>query len=376
MDVTEEGELLGYGSVYYHPKVAANVLSFYNMSRRFKSMTFNNRERNAFLVMRDDGSFIEFVPSSEGLYYYDSNNSINRIKQSPQRTMIVEAVEEIKRKYTKREIEQADRVRRLYVILGRPSRESFEMIIKKGRILNNPVTVSDYRNAENICGKDLGALKGKTVRQKPSHVVVETRNSPVDKQMIVLSVDLMHFLGVTFLVTVSRNVRFITAAMLLDRKKKTIWNSLRHVINVYRSKGHTIEEVELIEREHEIHTILADNEFELLRQDIEEYGPKVNISSKEEHVPEVEHQNRVIKERARGIIQTLPYRYIPKKMKLVLIQYIVFWLNLIPKDGQEYSPKEIICGEQKIDYKVLCKIPFGAYVQVHDDLEVTSTMQP
>jgi hypothetical protein len=38
-----------------NPKVAANVLSFFNMSRRFKAVTFDNREKNAFLIMRDDG---------------------------------------------------------------------------------------------------------------------------------------------------------------------------------------------------------------------------------------------------------------------------------------------------------------------------------
>ncbi len=90
--------------------------------------------------------------------------------------------------------------------------------------------------------------------------------------------------------TVLRDVRFITATTLVDRKKKTIWSALKQVINLYQSKGHTVEEVEFIERECKIHTILADNEFELLRWDIEKHRSRVNISSKEEHVPEVECQ--------------------------------------------------------------------------------------
>jgi hypothetical protein len=36
-------------------------------------------------------------------------------------------------------------------------------MIKKGKILNNPVTVTDFWNAKIIYGKDLGAVKGKTV---------------------------------------------------------------------------------------------------------------------------------------------------------------------------------------------------------------------
>jgi hypothetical protein len=62
-------------------------------------------------------------------------------------------------------------------------------------------------------------------------------------------------------------------------------------------------------------------------------------------------------------------------MRIALIHYIIFWLNKIPKEGQDESPREMIMGEQKLDYKMICKIPFGAYAQVHDDREVTNTMK-
>jgi hypothetical protein len=38
-------------------------------------------------------------------------------------------------------------------------------------------------------------------------------------------------------------------------------------------------------------------------------------------------------------------------------------------------PRDLIFGERKLDYNVMCKIPFGAYVQVHNDLSVTNTME-
>jgi hypothetical protein len=63
-------------------------------------------------------------------------------------------------------------------------------------------------------------------------------------------------------------------------------------------------------------------------------------------------------------------------MRVILIQYVIFWLNNIPKEGQVQAPKEIIMGEKRLECKVLCKIPFGAYVQVHDDVQVTNTMEP
>ncbi len=41
-----------------------------------------------------------------------------------------------------------------------------------------------------------------------------------------------------------------------------------------------------------VHTILADNEFEALRQEVEKCGTRMNVTAKIEHVPEVERQSR------------------------------------------------------------------------------------
>jgi predicted hydrolase (HD superfamily) len=68
---------------------------------------------------------------------------------------------------------------------------------------------------------------------------------------------------------------------------------------------HSVTDIDFTETEERpVHTILADNEFEAVREEMEEYGIRVNITAKQENVPEVERQNRVIKEHARAIIQT------------------------------------------------------------------------
>jgi hypothetical protein len=54
-----------------------------------------------------------------------------------------------------------------------------------------------------------------------------------------------------------------------------------------------------------MHTNLADSEFQVLQDEIEEMGISVNRVTKNKHVPEVERQNPVIKEWARAIIQTI-----------------------------------------------------------------------
>jgi hypothetical protein len=64
----------------------------------------------------------------------------------------------------------------------------------------------------------------------------------------------------------------------------------------------------------------------------------------------------------------------PKKMRIAVINYVVYWLTFITKEGQDLSPREMIMGGQKIDYQKMCRLPFRSYVQVHND-NVTNTME-
>jgi hypothetical protein len=57
------------------------------------------------------------------------------------------------------------------------------------------------------------------------------------------------------------------------------------------------------------------------------------------------------------------------------VQYVIYWLNQIPKEGQDLSPRDKILGGQGLDCKLHCRLPFGAYVQVHDDRQVTNDMR-
>jgi hypothetical protein len=168
---------------------------------------------------------------------------------------------------------------------------------------------TDYKNALEIYGEDLGVIKGKTVKKKQGHVHIETEARVNGrKNNIILAIDLIFFTGLLFLITVCRNIRFVTATLLPNRKMMMIMSALNQVLNIYTTRGHIVKEMEFQEGETPIHTILADNEFQALRDDVEELGIKLNVISKDEHVPEVECQNRVIEERARAIVQTLRYK--------------------------------------------------------------------
>jgi hypothetical protein len=76
-------------------------------------------------------------------------------------------------------------------------------------------------------------------------------------------------------------------------------------------------------------------------------------------------------DKSKSIVQKLPYDNVPKRMRIAIIHYVVYWLNLIPKRDQDYSPKDLMFGEQKIDCKLMS---FKAHVQVHYYLEVTNNV--
>ncbi len=55
---------------------------------------------------------------------------------------------------------------------------------------------------------------------------IDFSDGPEEKQLIIFSVDIMHLMGIYFLVTVARDIRFITTMALWDQKKKTVSNAL------------------------------------------------------------------------------------------------------------------------------------------------------
>jgi hypothetical protein len=71
-----------------------------------------------------------------------------------------------------------------------------------------------------------------------------------------------------------------------------------------------------------------DNEF----NKVTDHAPHViiNTHAASEHVGDIERRIRVIKERCRGILCTLPYTQFPQIMLVHLLHHVVMWLNNFP----------------------------------------------
>jgi hypothetical protein len=111
--------------------------------------------------------------------------------------------------------------------------------------------------------------------------------------------------------------------------------------------------------EFQVGTVLMDNEFEKLRNLVPILV--INTTAAKEHVPEVKRKIRLIKERGRGILNTLPFKKMPRLMLIELVYHVVLWLNAFPENSgvsETLSPREIV-HRHKLDFTKHCKSPFG-----------------
>ncbi len=86
----------------------------------------------------------------------------------------------------------------------------------------------------------------------------------------------------------------------------------------------------------------------------------------------------MVKERARSTICILPYKLLPKLVLIKLMHVCVMWMNSFPVKlgiSEKWSPREIV-SRHKLDAKMHCKVPFGAYCEVHVNPVITNTMEP
>jgi hypothetical protein len=142
------------------------------------------------------------------------------------------------------------------------------------------------------------------------------------------------------------------------------------VVNLYKKRGFVID------------ICLMYNKFESIRGNLQEQQIQSNICAPNEHVPEVERKIRTVKERLRGIITTLPFQTIPTIIIIHAVIFSVMWLNFFPSKGGvslTLSPQAIITGLY-LDANKHCRMPFGAYAQVHgeplhrNDVKVSRTV--
>ncbi len=134
--------------------------------------------------------------------------------------------------YLRRNVEKAQLARCVQNILMFPSVHTFTHIANKNQLPNFPIQQSDIIAAEQIFGPNLGALKGKTTKQRSTPVSGQIDNIPPSikecfRSGVILAIDIMFANEIPFLLTISEELLFGTVANLKNRKMTTIATALR-----------------------------------------------------------------------------------------------------------------------------------------------------
>ncbi len=364
MEVTRKAIMKGYHAhVWYNKKAITNILALSNVIKQYY-VSYNSNDK-MFVVHRESAGKpnMEFKMHESGLHYYDPRN---------EDFTFVTTVSGNKIGFTKRQIKGAELARSLYAKLSYPSWKDFKWVIQSNQIKDCPVTVEDVDVALKIWGKNIAALKGKTTRSRPSPVARDFVKVPVEMlklhKEVFMTADIFFVNKIPFFLTLSRKICFTAVNHLADRTVPQIFKAFKEIYLYYLHRGFRIT------------TVHADGEFEPLKPLIEALpgGPLVNLTSRNEHVPEIERRIRVVKERSRSARHSMPFQRIPKLLTIHIVLNAVKLLNFFPTKGgisDTLSPKTIMSGET-LDYKKHLSLQIGQYCQVHEEDTPRNSQRP
>ena len=129
--------------------------------------------------------------------------------------------------------------------------------------------------------------------------------------MVLVTSEIFFFNRMALLVTISRHIKFSTVQYLRKSTIGNIYQYLEKISGVYYRRWMYVE------------ILYMDREFENPRRIIPGRST-LNTTAAGEHVPEIEQQIRVIKERARDIWSTLLFNKFPGRIIIEIILFVEF----------------------------------------------------
>jgi hypothetical protein len=228
-------------------------------------------------------------------------------------------------------------------------------MVRSNMIKNCNVTPIDIDNAYKLFGDDIASLRGKTVRTTPDPVMADYVEIPKEildlNKDLTVAADIMFVNGMPFITSISRNIKFTTIEYVTSRSETNLVKSLLNIISLYKARGFAPS------------TALMDRELECIRLELLTHGVNLNTTATSEHVPDIEWQIRLIKERTRVFRSTLPFKNVPCRVIIEMLANVVVWINAFPPASgvsKTFSPGTIMTGTA-LDLNKHCQIPFGAY---------------
>ena len=355
------GDWRDFRGIYYSDQAAANVLQFGDESHG----CVNDFIKSEQTFVAEFPHFTYRFPRNEyGTYVLDTVN----LPPFQERQVLVGTVAENLQQFTARQQKQMSLVPKLMEAAGFPSEASLIDLVSGGGLLNCPLTSQDVARARSVYGPSVPKLKGASTF-KPSPVYRDEkplgpRTVPAEVE---LDVDIFFVNQLAYVLSLGSQVT-LTMVNELGKSKgarsiASILTAISKQLSRWQSRGFKVTK------------ILVDPEAGLLamKPALGAKGILVEPRASGTHVPTAERKIRVIKERCRSIIHSLPFT-LPLFLMAWMVYFAVSRINLFPSRGGlvKVSPFEAFNG-RKVDFDRDLRVGFGKYCEVNVD--TTNTLK-
>ena len=146
----------------------------------------------------------------------------------------------------------------------------------------------------------MSTLKGKSTDKPGPPVVNDYIEVPVElreaHKNIELCADIFYIKGVMFLLTLSKNIKYITAEHIKERSKEAIYKALDNVFDEYNKVDFRITRLHVDPEFTFMKDTMLENDIELQEWGPENYNPDINVGAAQSHQADAERTIRTIKE--------------------------------------------------------------------------------
>jgi len=166
-------------------------------------------------------------------------------------------------------------------------------MLQQNYITNTKVTAAEARMSLNIYGKDIGTLRGRTIRAQPTQVSVPiivpwSQKSRPYLWLCASIYSLSMALPSCYLFLAPSPTSLVS--FLWKKTLDHIFKRLQLVLQLYGSRGFSIS------------FVFADHEFHSLTKRFLSIGVHLNTAAADEHVPKIERAVCLVKERCRCLL--------------------------------------------------------------------------
>lgn len=202
------------------------------------------------------------------------------------------------------QVRKLDLVHRALRTMWSPSESDLLLRLKSGALIDAEFDENDVRRYFEIFDYDLGALKGKA--EDHSHDIIKSIDQyKLADDEVILYCDLFFVSGIAFLLTVDSTHKFVTTTCVKSKKSVDVMSAMKSVKEFYKATKGLVVKVFEFDKEP---GVSAEDVFDTLG---------AILMPRSTHVSHAEVNIKVIKQRIRTMLSSIPYT--PSKTMLIHI---------------------------------------------------------